>query len=272
MTATRESLIRDLRGLGVEPGSTLMLHVSLRAVGPIAGGATTLLDALDAAVGETGGLLMVLGAKDVPEWAGEAPSAEAAAAALAGGKAFDAPTTPAAVDVGWFAEVFRSAPDTRVSNHPLGRFGARGSVAAFLVEGAPWDHYYGPDSPLDRFAGLPHSAVLRLGANVDTVTLLHHAEYLVPLEGKRSLRRYVAIDGPDGPETRRVDALDDDHGIVEWEGEDYFGLILRDYLATGRAREGVVGGARSELLDAKDLLAFGVRWMQEQFGRETRVG
>ena len=41
-----------------------------------------------------------------------------------------------------------------------------------------------------------------------------------------------------------MECLDDEHGIVEWPGEDYFATILRAYLATGRAKEGHVGLAR----------------------------
>jgi len=48
--------------------------------------------------------------------------------------------------------------------------------------------------------------------------------------------------------------------------------ILRAYLATGRAREGIVGSARSELIDAADIVAFGVAWMEEHFaGRTTQA-
>lgn len=41
-------------------------------------------------------------------------------------------------------------------------------------------------------------------------------------------------------------------------------MILRDYLATGRASTGVVGGACSELIEAADVVEFGVAWMGER--------
>jgi aminoglycoside 3-N-acetyltransferase len=43
--------------------------------------------------------------------------------------------------------------------------------------------------------------------------------------------------------------------------------LLRDYLATGRARSGRVGRAPSELIEARDLVEFGVAWMAEKLGR-----
>ena len=60
-----------------------------------------------------------------------------------------------------------------------------------------------------------------------------------------------------------VECLDDNDGIVERPGEDYFITLLRAYLATGRASTGMVGQADSELLDAADVVAFGAAWMGE---------
>jgi aminoglycoside 3-N-acetyltransferase len=110
--------------------------------------------------------------------------------------------------------------------------------------------------------------VLRLGASIETVTLLHYAEYLVALPTKRSVRRHRRVKRSDGSlATVHVDCLDDEHGIVDYPDGDYFGFLLRDYLATGRARTGPVGSARSELVEAPDLVEFAVRWMGEKLGR-----
>ena len=98
-----------------------------------------------------------------------------------------------------------------------------------------------------------------LAADPGTTTLMHYAEYLVPLPEKRRVRRHRLLrDGRIGV----IECLDDSDGIVEWEGEDYFALILEAYLAAGRAAgRGQVGGARSELLDAADEVQFSVDWM-----------
>ncbi len=42
---TKFDLIRDIRSLGVEPTSTLLIHSSMKAIGPVEGGADTVLDA-----------------------------------------------------------------------------------------------------------------------------------------------------------------------------------------------------------------------------------
>ena len=256
---SRGSIAADLRRLGVGDGDLVMVHASLRAVGPVEGGALGLLDAIDTTIGPDGTILMVFGARDDLDWVNDRPEGERAGL-LHGTEPFDPLTTPVDPDVGTLAEVFRTRPGTLVSDHPDGRFGASGRLARHLTSDVPWDDYYGPGSPLERFADAGGS-VLRLGADPDTVTLLHYAEHVVDLPGKRRVRRHHVVLGADGPEVRVVDTLDDSDGIVDLDGEDYFITILRAYLATGRAQIGPVGGASSELLDAQDLVAFAVEWM-----------
>ena len=120
-------------------------------------------------------------------------------------------------------------------------------------------------SPLERLVRLG-GRILRLGADADTVTALHHAEYLTAAGPKRRVRRYRLVATPAGPQVRVVECLDDEDGIVDYEGEDYFAHILRAYLESGAAARGLVGRAPSELLAAADIVAFGVRWMDRHLG------
>jgi aminoglycoside 3-N-acetyltransferase len=69
---------------------------------------------------------------------------------------------------------------------------------------------------------------------------------------------------PKGTRIVVVECLDDENGIVPDERqptEDYFAIILREYLATGRALTGTVGDAHAELMDGADIVAFGAAWM-----------
>lgn len=261
-----DRLVTDLSSLGVAEGDVVMVHASLRAIGPVVGGAEGVIDALDGTVGPTGTILMTLGARNDWDWVNDRPEADRAAL-LADAEPFDPLATPSDPDVGVLAEVFRQQPGTVVSHNPEGRFGARGRLAGLLLADAPWHDYYGPSSPLERLVDAG-GKVVRLGADLDTVTVLHHAEYLVPLEGKRRVRRHCLVRADDGgPEVRAVECLDDSDGIVDHPGEDYFAQILRAYLTTGRARVGRVGHAPSEVIDAADIVAFGVEWMAEHLGR-----
>ena len=236
-----------------------MVHASLRAVGPVVGGAEGVLNALASVVGPDGTLFMTLGARDDFGWVNERPE-HTRAELLRGTPPFDPLTSPADPDVGVLAEVFRTRAGTLVSDHPEGRMGAAGRVAAELVADVPWDDDYGPCSPLERFVRRG-GRVLRLGADIDTVTLLHYGEYLVHLPAKRRVRRHRIVRRPNGPELCAIECLDDSDGIVDRPGDDYFGLVLRDYLATGRATTGTVGGASSELINGDDLVDFAVTWM-----------
>ncbi|MHB1164760.1 MAG: hypothetical protein ACYC3K_05930 [Candidatus Nanopelagicales bacterium] len=61
-----------------------------------------------------------------------------------------------------------------------------------------------------------------------------------------------------------MSALDDENGIVPDDRqptEDYFSSTLREYLATGRALTGTVGGAHAELIESADIVEFGSQWM-----------
>ena len=233
-------LVADLCRLGVRADDTVMVHASLRRIGRVEGGAAGVVQALEAAVGPDGTLLMNI-----------SPS---------GAEPFDPRQTPCDPELGVLAEIFRQLPGTLVSNHPEGRFGARGRLAESLISDVPWNDYYGPGSPLQRLVEL-RGKVLRLGADTNTVTLLHYAEYLVPLPAKRRVVRYPRVQGPTGPVIRRVECLDDSEGIVDYPGEDYFSVVLTEYLATGLASQRMVGSATSELIDATDLVAFAVNWM-----------
>lgn len=257
------NLVEELHRLGVCPGDTLMVHASLRRLGPVEGGHAGVVRAIDAALGPAGTWMMVLGARDDMDWVNERPEPERAAL-LTGTEPFDPLRTPAQQDVGWLAELFRQQPGTLVSDHPEGRFGARGARAAALLDNPPWHDYYGDGSALDRFERLG-GRVLRLGADDDTVTLLHLAEFRARLPSKRRVRRHRIVPGSTGPEIRVVETFDDSDGVVDWDGPDYFGVILREYRATGRGRSGIVGNASSELLAASDLLAFGIAWLERTF-------
>ncbi len=258
-----EQLVAELRRLGVADGDLVMVHASLRAIGPVAGDAAGVVAALDAAVGEGGSVLMTIGARDDWGWVNEHPEGERAAL-LEGSEPFDAATTPADPDMGVLAEVFRTTPGTVVSDHPEGRFAARGHGAEALLADVPWDDYYGPGSPLARLVEAG-GKVLRLGADIDTVTAIHYAEYLADVPAKRRVRRHRLVRGPTGPVMVVVQCLDDSDGIVAYPGPDYFGVILEEFLTGGSARRGIVGGAASELVDAGELVTFAARWMTERF-------
>ena len=237
--ATRATLADQLHFLGVHAGLPLMVHSSLRKVGPIVGGAEALLDALVDAISPGGTLMMLLGADlSIP---------------------FDAKTTPVDVEeMGVLAEVFRQHPGVLVNDHAAARYGALGPASRALLEPIPLHDYHGPGSVLERFTEAG-GMVLRLGANVNTVTLTHWAEYRAQLPDKRRAKlRYVRADVGE----QWIESLDDTDGIQDWSHGDYFPQIWLDFLAAGHARTGPVGKTVAELFDAQRFVHFATAWME----------
>ena len=193
---TADRLSHEISALGVAPGDVVMVHVSLRAIGPLRNGADGLLDALRTSVGEDGTLLMVLGANIAHDWVNKRPELEREAL-LADAPIFDPLRAPVFSEVGYFAEIFRRAPGTLVSDKPSGRFGGQGRLAEMLLRDAPWHDYYGPGSPLEKLCQAG-GKILRIGANPDTTTVLHFAGYLVDAPNKRRVRRHYRCKGAGG--------------------------------------------------------------------------
>ena len=102
-----EHLIADLRRLGVTAGDVLMVHTSLRAIGHVDGGADRVIDALEAAVGPDGTLLVGLGALDGWAWVNERPERQRPGL-LRDADPFDCLVTPADPEIGVLA---RGVPD-----------------------------------------------------------------------------------------------------------------------------------------------------------------
>jgi aminoglycoside N3'-acetyltransferase len=257
-------LVADLRALGVRPGDRLMVHASLRRIGPVVGGAAGVVEAIDTALGPEGTWLMVYGSRDDHAWVNQRPEAERPAL-LADAEPFDPLATPVLPEVGVLAEVMRTTPGTVVNDNPEGRFGARGALAGAWLADHPWDDYYGPGSALERLVAAG-GRVLRMGADPDTVTVLHHAEYLADVPDTRRVRRHRLVRTPHGPRVVVIECLDDEDGIVPDDrqpDEDYFALILRAFLAGHAHASGRVGDAAAELLDAAALVRFGASWMTE---------
>jgi aminoglycoside 3-N-acetyltransferase len=67
-----------------------------------------------------------------------------------------------------------------------------------------------------------------------------------------------------------VEEYDTNRGVMrEFDEGNYFASIVEEYLAAGHGRTGLVGTAKSYLLDAQELVTLGVGWMERAFGYES---
>lgn len=270
MTATRTSLAEDLARLSLQAGDRVMVHASLRAIGPVEGGADSVIGAILDTIGPAGTMVMVLGVEiDGYEVIGGLPE-DAQKPAVAALPPLDLTIAPALKEVGVLAEVFRTWPGVQIVPQPDGRFAAIGADAGRLLKDPPWHDYHGPNSVLDRLCD-KQGKILRLGADPETVTMLHLAEYYAGVADKRRVRRWYNLAGPDGPRLVHVDTLDDENGIVDWPEGDYFADIINEFLASGKAQFGRVGRARSELFSANDIVCFGSKWMTAHLNPKRRA-
>ncbi|MET9118690.1 aminoglycoside 3-N-acetyltransferase [Streptomyces longwoodensis] len=268
---TRSRISRDLAALGLGDGDVVMFHTRMSALGYVAGGPQTIIGALQDVVGTRGTLMVTCGWNDAPPYDFVTWPQDWQDALRAEHPAYDPALSEADHNNGRLPEALRRRPGAVRSRHPDVSFAALGAAAAELMADHPWDDPHGPGSPLARLTA--HGGrVLLLGAPLDTMTLLHHAEALAEAPGKRFVeyeqpllvrgervwRRFHDIDSEDGAF---------DYSAVVPEGAEPFDVIARDMLAAGIGRRGSVGAADSHLFEAADVVDFATAWIEDRLSR-----
>lgn len=251
--ATRRSLGAELRTLGLQDGDAVLVHAGLRSLGPVLGGPDTVINALTDAIGASGTLLAYCDwqidetALDDPSLRDQVPP-------------FDAARSRATRDHGAFPEMLRTTPGATRSGNPGASCTALGARADWFTADHPLDYGYGPDSPFGKLVA-ENGKCLMLGAPLDTMTLLHHAEQIADFPGKRLKTGDIPMRIDGDTVWRRYeefDTSDPPHG----QPDDYFATIVAAYLATGGGQRGKVAQADCVLVDAAPMVASAVDWMQ----------
>ena len=173
---TKQRLVADLRRLGVREGMDLMVHSSLSNIGHVKGGAGTVIDALLAAVGRSGTLLM--------------PSFNHGTA-----KVYNPMTTP--TKNGLIPDAMWRRPQAERSMHPTHAVAAIGARAAQYCRDHLEIGIWAPESPIGK---LVHGGgyILALGVNHQSTTAYHVAEMSVPcgcLDPFANIDRVLLPDG-----------------------------------------------------------------------------
>lgn len=150
---TQEKLIDAFTGLGIGKGARLVVHSALRSLGPVAGGADAVLDALLACIGPEGLLV-------VPTFTYD-------------NRIFDPAHTPG--HTGILTETLRQRAGAVRSKHPTHSVAAIGKGAAKLVERHHFVPGLGVDSPLGRLAG-SGGGILLLGVGHANNSTVHVGE------------------------------------------------------------------------------------------------
>jgi aminoglycoside N3'-acetyltransferase len=229
---TRNEVIAQLQTLGVKRGGVLLVHTSFRAVRPIEGGPEGLIDALLAAVGPEGTLVM-------PSWTGDDETP------------FDPASTRASEDLGVVADKFWRLPGVIRSEH-LFAFAAKGPHAHRVTEGPLPLPPHSPQSPVSRVHELD-GQVLLLGVGQDANTTLHLAELLANVPYRLPKHCTVLHEG----RPKRIEYLENDHCCSGFARCD-------DWLrAAGLQSERMVGHAQSRLARSQDIVRVALEHLQQ---------
>jgi aminoglycoside 3-N-acetyltransferase len=250
LNATRSSLKADLASLGVQPGGILMVHAALRSLGPITGGVSVLIKALLDSLGHSGTLVAYVDFEPFFESTDEPEI-----------PVFDKRTAHAARDHGILHEAIRTWPGALRSDHPDAGVAAIGARAEWITVPHPFQYGYGEGTPFARIVEAD-GAVLMLGAPLDTVTLLHHAEHKARIPDKRIVRYRRLMPAPGGAQWIDFEEFDTSNPVHDALPDDCFERIARDYLAAGRGAAGRVAQAESHLFNGPDLVKFGIDWIE----------
>ena len=265
MKFIRAQLADDARRLGLGPGDIVMVHASVRAVGPVFGGPDQIHLAICDAIAPGGTMTMLLGCPDGYDDVGRGHlTAAEEAELLAHMPAFDSHATRANRDVGTLAEFFRTWPGTIPSDSVSVRMGARGDRAAWLMADHPQTWPFGKGTPFEKLVEAG-GKVLLIGSDHDEVTLMHYAESIADFTDKIVKTYKVPVLREGARIWLDCQEFDSSKGAHANWSQRQFAEIVDAFIAaqTGSplCRHGRIGNADSYVLDAGALVAFACRTM-----------
>ena len=268
MLVARSRLARDLENLGLGPGKVVMVHCRMSALGCVVGGTETVVRALLDALKPHGTLMTYTGWQDAPPDDLADLDQETRRIYLEEYPAYDPRVALSRRDHGRVPEVLRTWPGACHSGHPEAGVAAVGTLADSLTAEHPYDDAYGAGTPYAWLVELG-GRVLVLGAPLDTVTLVHHAEAVAEVPSKRRVSYEMPVMVGGERVWRTFSDIDTSEGALPYERvlgeEDYVEHIARSALAAGAGRSGPVGEAMAHLFEARSLAEHAVGWIERNF-------
>ncbi|WP_340371941.1 AAC(3) family N-acetyltransferase [Peribacillus sp. FSL E2-0218] len=252
---TKQSIAADLRKLGVKRGMTILVHSSLSSIGWVNGGAVAVIQALMEVVTEEGTIVMPsqsVELSDPARW-GNPPVPQSWWKVIKESMpAYDPRYTPVTRGLGQIAELFRSFPGVERSEHPNYSFTAWGRDKDKILYPHPLEFGLGERSPLGKLYDR-ESYVLQLGAQFDSTTCFHLAEYRIEYKKVISLGAPVLVEG---------ERVWKEYQELEFR-EELFTEVGEFYKREYEVKEGYVGSACCRLFSIKESVDYAEKWFNE---------
>jgi aminoglycoside 3-N-acetyltransferase len=249
---TRGSLAEDLRQLGLEAGTTVLVHSSLSSLGWVVGGPVTVIQALMDVITPEGTLIMPTHSSDNSEpsyWRNPPVPAAWWPIIRQEMPGYDPRVTPTR-QMGRIVEAFRTWPGVLRSAHPAQSFAAWGRNAETVSGDHGLDYSLGEHSPLARVYDLS-GWVLLLGVAFGNNTSFHLAEYRI--ERRTEVKQGAAVLEGDRSMWRVYRDIELDDGV--------FPQIGAEYEQTGQIRRGSVGSAQALFFPQRPAVDFAAEWL-----------
>ncbi len=231
-------LTTDLSNLGLCPGDRVVVHSSLRAIGRVEGGTETVVRGLLEVLRDQGLLVAPVFTYFTER--------------------FDPAAEPGLT--GRIAETIRTWPGAVRSWHPTHSVAAIGAGAEALCAGHHLIGGLDVDSPLDRLARLD-GFVLLLGVGHAANSMVHVGEARLPVPFLDVLFR------PDSPTRATVVVKGNEMAVLLRHPPGCsraFGTIEWLLRVRGAIRDGMVGGASSQLMRGRDVIETTAMLLQEE--------
>lgn len=237
---TFENLVTGFRDLGVEEGDTLLVHSSYKSFGDVDGGPQTVIQALEAALGPEGTLIMPTFNFDFNK-----------------GVPWDVRTTPSKMGV--LTELVRQDPRARRVFHPFYSFAILGKYADRLG-GLRYKSSYERNSVFGRLRDLDGKIMVIGLSYTNSMTFFHHIEQMEGVE-YRFLKQFTGEvtdeNGNTYTDTFEMLVRDIDKGVIT--EVDPMGFLMEE---KGIIKVRKIGEADVKLMKANEVYEFSAREMR----------
>ncbi|WP_425447231.1 aminoglycoside N(3)-acetyltransferase [Dethiothermospora halolimnae] len=251
---TRESIVKDLKALGLKKGIIVLVHSSLSSLGWTCGGEISVIQALMDVITEEGTIIMPTQSSDYsnPElWGNPAVPKSWINTIKEKMPAYDPNITPTR-GMGRIVEAFRKFPNVLRSSHPTCSFGAWGKYSKEIIENHSLEYSLGENSPLARIYDL-NGYVLLLGVGYDSNTSYHLSEY------RSKSMKTSTFESPIIEEGKRVWKKYKD---IEFNA-DMFPKIGLEFEKNHKIDTGLMGNAKCKFFKQRAAVDFAEKWLLE---------